>query len=72
MWYELYTREKLREFEEERRDRRHRHPRLPRRRRLPPGAPLLRRAGRALRRLGEGLESWGAARPEGATDGDVA
>ncbi len=69
MWYELYTREKLRELEAERRARRSRHPRAPGR---PFVAPLLRRIGRALRRLGEGLESWGAARPENATDGETA
>ncbi len=69
MWYELYTREKLCELEDERRSRRSRHPApAP----APLVAPLLRRLGRALRRLGEGLESWGAPRPEGATDGDAA
>jgi hypothetical protein len=68
MWYELYTREKLREFEAERRNRRSRHP-VPDP--APFAAPLLRRAGRTLRRLGEGLESWGAACPESAADGEV-
>jgi DNA-binding HxlR family transcriptional regulator len=71
MWYELYTAEKLRELEEERLARRSRHPRLPRRPRRPPASSVLRRAGRALRRLGEGLDSWGAA-PEGAADGESA
>ncbi len=69
MWYELYTREKLRELEEERRARRSRHP-VPASE--PFAAPLLRRAGRALRRLGEGLESWGSASPEATRDGEVA
>lgn len=70
MWYELYTAQKLRELEDERLARRSRHPRLPGPEPLP--RPLLRRAGRALRRLGEAMESWGASRPEGAADGEVA
>ncbi len=69
MWFELYTREKLREFEEERRARHRVHP-VPAP--APLAAPLLRRAGRTLRRLGEGLEAWGAGRPEGAADGESA
>ena len=69
MWYELYTREKLRELEEERWARQSQHPApAP----TPFAAPVLRRAGRALRRLGESLESWGAAHPEGAADGEAA
>jgi len=69
MWHELYTREKLRELEEERRNRGSRHP-LPSP--APLAAPLLRRAGRALRRLGEGLESWGTSPREATRDGEVA
>ena len=69
MWYELYTREKLRELEEERRARSSRQPGVPRR---PLAAPVLRRAGRALRRLGESLESWSGTHSESAADGDVA
>jgi hypothetical protein len=69
MWYELYTNEKLRELEAERRARAGRRPQAPER---PLGAPLLRRAGRTLRRLGEGLESWaGPAHGEAAENGRV-
>ncbi len=69
MWYELYTNEKLRELEAERRARAGRHPQAPER---PLAAPLLRRAGRTLRRLGEGLESWaGPARGEAAENSRV-
>jgi hypothetical protein len=62
----LYVQEKLRELETERalvRSRMPRPPRVPRRPgpRTPLLAPLARRAGRALRRLGAGLEAWGAA-----------
>lgn len=67
MWYELYTQEKLRELEEESARRRH-HLLEPK----PLLAPVLRWAGGALRRLGEALESWGATRPESATDGELA
>ena len=69
MWHEFYAQEKLRELEEERRVRHSRHP-VPAP--APFAAPLLRRFGRTLRRLGEGLESWGAARSEGVTDREVA
>ncbi len=72
MWLELYTAEKLRELEEERLGRRSRHLRQVPTRARPLAAPALRRVGRTLRRLGEGLEAWGAGRPEGAADGESA
>lgn len=71
MWYELYVREKLRELEHER-ARRYRYPRLALGPGRPPAAALLRSAGRVLRRAGEGLEAWGAARSRGTSDGEVA
>lgn len=69
MWHELYTAEKLREFERERLARRGRHPRLPEPR--PVTRPLLRRAGRTLVRLGVAMERWGAS-PDRAVDGEPA
>ena len=71
MWYELYVREKVRELEEERA--RRRPPGWAVRKQVRPhGSAVLRGAGRSLRRLGEGLEAWGAARSKGASDGEAA
>lgn len=66
----LYVQEKLREMELERAMARQRRrselrppagPRGPRRRRPTAIAFVARTAGRALRRLGSGLEAWGTA-----------
>lgn len=67
--YELYVRQRLRELEEERLTRRPHPARLEPRR--PLLAPAFAWSGGALRRLGEVLESWGAARPESAADGEL-
>ena len=56
----LYTHEKLNELEQERL-RRAPFIEPPTPRRNPIFGPLAAGAGRALRRVGEGLESWGAA-----------
>ncbi|HVP06063.1 MAG TPA: hypothetical protein VMT90_10345 [Dehalococcoidia bacterium] len=56
----LYTIEKLQEFERERLENAARS-RRPAPRRKSVFGPLAAGAGRTLRRLGEGLESWGAA-----------
>ncbi len=53
MLTDLYVREKLRELEAGRRA-----PPRPRSTATPLMGPLARTAGRALRRIGEGLESW--------------
>ena len=53
MLTDLYVREKLRELEAGRRV-----PPRPRSTSSPVLGPLARAAGRALRRMGEGLESW--------------
>ena len=59
MWMHQYVSEKLRELEREQVElaRRRLPPRAPRPRPVL-FAPLARAAGRGLRRLGEGLESW--------------
>ncbi|MBI2912594.1 MAG: hypothetical protein HYY03_01590 [Chloroflexi bacterium] len=57
MWTHLYVNEKLRELEREVARRTFR-PQPPRRK--PVVGPAVRAAGGALRRLGEGLESWAA------------
>ncbi|TMB98314.1 MAG: hypothetical protein E6J42_06290 [Chloroflexi bacterium] len=57
MWDDIYVRQKLRQLENERPWR----PKLvaepPRR---PAAAAIIRRTGRLLREMGEGLESWAA------------
>ena len=60
MDHHVYVSEKLREFAHERRSL---PPAGPRRKKRPFLQPLARRAGRALRRVGEGLEAWGGPRP---------
>lgn len=65
MWDNIYVSEKLREFEEERK----RHlPKGSSPSRKPVLGPVARRMGRALRRIGEGLEAWGSAPPATETD----
>lgn len=59
----LYTFEKLRQFEEERLGKMRTPPETPKPRRKTIFGPLAAGAGRALRRAGEGLESWGAPPP---------
>lgn len=66
MWNHIYVSEKLRELEEERMRREAGRP-APNRRPVLLG-PAARRTGRALRRIGEGLEAWGAARPARETN----
>ena len=62
-WRDIYVQEKLREFDKLNA----RNTPLPLqkapRRPKPVVGPIARRAGRALRRFGEGLESWGAPAP---------
>ncbi len=58
MWMEFYVREKLRELEAERASRSLLHARPASETKLTL-RPLVRRAGRALRWMGERLESWG-------------
>lgn len=65
MWGDIYASQKLRQLEDERR--RHGSER-PRPDRKPVLGPVARRAGRALRRIGEGLEAWGSASPARETD----
>ncbi len=66
MWNHIYVSEKLRELEEERARRALERP-SPNRRPVLLG-PAARRTGRALRRIGEGLEAWGTARPARETN----
>ncbi len=66
MWNHIYVSEKLRELEEERARREAGRP-APKRRPVLLG-PAAQRTGRALRRLGEGLEAWGTARPARETN----
>lgn len=54
---EIYVAEKLRELEQT--GQRHGPFREPPRKPRPVIGPIARKAGRALRRFGEGLESWG-------------
>jgi hypothetical protein len=63
MLTDLYVREKLWELEADRRA----QPRLPSTP-APVLSPIVRAAGRALRRMGEGLESW-ASPPIPGSDG---
>ena len=65
MWHHIYVSEKLRELEEERALRALQRP-PPNKR--PVLGPAVRRAGRTLRRIGEGLEGWGSAPPARETD----
>ncbi len=67
MWTHPYVHEKLRELETEltRRALRHAPPSPASRLTL---RPLVRGAGRTLRWLGEGLESWGSPSPERTSD----
>ncbi len=58
MWQHVYVWEKLRELEGERPAGRH-VPEKPQKARAAAG--VMRVTGRLLRRMGEGLESWGAA-----------
>ena len=66
MWNHIYVSEKLRELEEER-ARRAPETSSPNSRPVLLG-PAARRTGRALRRIGEGLEAWGTSRPAGETN----
>ncbi len=63
MWQDMYVREKLRELEEERMVRP-----SPAATAAPGRGPLfgpvIRAAGRRLRRVGEGLEAWASPPPE--------
>ncbi len=65
----IYVSEKLRELEEKRALRALQRP-PPNKR--PVLGPAAHRAGRALRRLGEGLEAWGSAPPARETETDAA
>jgi hypothetical protein len=65
VWKHIYVSEKLRELEEERE---RRAPQRPPQSRKPVLGPAARRTGRALRRIGEGLEAWGTARPARETN----
>lgn len=62
-WHDIYVNEKLRELQKLDAKNTHRPPVQPPRRSKPVLGPIARRAGRALRRFGEGLESWGAPPP---------
>ena len=66
MWDHIYVSEKLRELDEERARRKAGRP-APNKRPVLLG-PAARRTGRALRRIGEGLEAWGTARPARETN----
>jgi hypothetical protein len=66
VWNHIYVSEKLRELEEERARRASERP-SPKRRPVLLG-PAAQRTGRALRRIGEGLEAWGTARPARETN----
>lgn len=61
-WQHIYVAEKLRELEQM--DSKRQQPRLePPRKPKPVIGPVARKAGRALKKFGEGLESWGAPPP---------
>ena len=55
----LYTIEKVHQLESELNARKHLTPQAEKPRRKPVFGPLAAGAGRTLRRVGEGLESWG-------------
>jgi hypothetical protein len=65
VWNHIYVSDKLRELEEERALRALQRPQPKKR---PVLGPAVRRAGRTLRRIGEGLEAWGSAPPARDTD----
>ena len=65
MWGDIYVSDKLRELEAERA---RRAPETPLPDKNPVLGPLARRAGRALKRIGEGLEAWGSTPPARETD----
>ena len=65
MWQHIYVSEKLRELEDEPA---RPPPERPSPRRGPVLRPAARRAGRALRRIGERLEVWGSPPPARETD----
>jgi hypothetical protein len=65
MWREDYVHQKLRELEN---DRALRSPNRPPSAKTSLLGPVAWRAGKALRRLGEGLEAWGCASPATETD----
>jgi hypothetical protein len=58
-WHHIYVQEKLREIEQLN-SKRHEAPVEQRGRPKPVVGPVALRAGRVLRRFGEGLESWAA------------
>lgn len=58
-WQHQYVSEKLRELEKDERERYYREPK-PKPKPKPIVGPVARRAGKALRRFGEGLEAWGS------------
>lgn len=60
--HELYTRERLRDLDYERLMLLSERPAA--RRRAPVIGPAIRRTGRMLKRLGEGLEMWATREPE--------
>jgi hypothetical protein len=65
MWpHDYYVREKLREFESEQLTRLALRAEGPHPRQTPMIGPFVRGAGRLLRRMGEGLESWAGHEPE--------
>jgi hypothetical protein len=65
VWGDIYVSDKLRELEAERT---RRVPETPPPNRKPVLGPMARRAGRALKRIGEGLEAWGSSPPARETD----
>lgn len=58
-----YATDKLRELDQESRARRRTFAGLPSPSRKPVVGPLARAAGHAIRRVGEGLETWGTPAP---------
>jgi hypothetical protein len=56
-WQHQYVSEKLRELDKDKRERFYREPKQ---KPKPIVGPVARRAGKALRRFGEGLEAWGS------------
>jgi hypothetical protein len=60
VWGDIYVSDKLRELEGERA---RRAAEMPPPDKKPVLGPLARRAGRALKRIGEGLEAWGTTPP---------
>jgi hypothetical protein len=62
--HDYYVREKLRQFEQEQLTRLALRAGGPHPRPTPMIGPVIRGAGRLLRRMGEGLESWASHEPE--------